>query len=125
MKKITKKNKMSTGKKIALGAGAVGIGATAYYLFGPKSKEHQKKARKVLSEVKGAIEKKLQTIERNTQPIYHSAVDTLAKTYNKKYKAHEGEINAFIKKIKGEWGTAKRTVRPIVKKVTRKINKVA
>ena len=123
MKKIVKKNKVSTGKKIALGVGIAGATAGAYYLFGPKSKAHQKKAKMVLSEVKEAVEKKVKKLERITKPMYHDTVDAVAKMYHKQYKEHQGDINAFAKKIKSEWTSVQKVARPIVKKVKKQIKK--
>lgn len=42
---IKKKKEMSAGKGAVIGAGLAAAGAGAYYLLGPKSKQHQKKAK--------------------------------------------------------------------------------
>jgi gas vesicle protein len=114
MKKIVKK--VSTGKKIAVSAGIIAVGAGVQYFFGPKSKEHQKKAKAVIAEIKKAVEQKLADVERVTKPMYHKTVDTLAKTYHKQYKAHKGDIDMFTKKLKSEWNSVQKVIHPAVKK---------
>jgi len=98
-----KKTKFSTSTKAALGASVVAVGAGAYYFLGPKGKEHRGNAKVWMVEMEKDIEKKAGTIKKLSRPLYHEAVDALAKTYGKKYKAYTKEINAFAKNLKGEW----------------------
>ncbi|MCR4327950.1 MAG: hypothetical protein NUV53_00325 [Patescibacteria group bacterium] len=99
-------SKMSTGKKMAIGAGIVAVGAAtggAYYILGPNAKAHQKKVAALLNKIKKEVEKEAKKAKEISVPLYHKAVDTVSKTYAKHYKAHEKDIKAFTKKLKNEW----------------------
>ena len=98
--------KMSTGKKMAIGAGIVAIGAAtggAYYILGPNAKEHQKKAAALLGKIKKEVTREVKKAKEISVPLYHKAVDAISKTYAKQYKAHAGDIKAFANKLKKEW----------------------
>ena len=112
MKKIIKKKKsgISGGKILATGVG-MALGAGAYYLLGPKSKTHQKKAKALMTKMKKEIESEIKKTKDISMPIYNKAVDVISTTYAKEYKAHEKEIKAFAKTIKGEWKSV--TKKPI------------
>jgi len=122
-----KKSEMSLGKAAVIGAGVAAVGAGAYYLLGPKGKEHQKKLKSLTIEMKKQIDKELKKAKEVTGPLYQNAVDTMAATYSKQYKEHADEINAFAKKLKGEWKNIQNKVRPavkVVKKAKRTVKKV-
>ena len=112
-----KKSGMSMGKVVGLGAGVAAIGAGAYYLFGPKGKQHQKKASAWAAEMKREVEKEIKKVKSVTEPLYQDTVDVIAKTYSKKYKNYSGEINAFAKKLKGEGRDLQHKNRLTLKKV--------
>ena len=97
-----KKNKtgISVRKVAEISAGVAVIGASAYYLLGPKRKQHRKKVGTLATKIKREIEKELKKMKSVTQPFYQDAVDTIVKTYSKKYKDYSDEINTFAKKLK-------------------------
>ena len=108
MKKI--KKGMSTRKKMAIGAGVVAVGAAsagAYYLLGPNAKAHQKKASVLMAKIKKKLAQKAKKVKNLTEPLYHSAVDALADTYSKQYKAHEKDIKSLAIQLKKEWKKVK------------------
>lgn len=104
-----KKDGMSKGvsksEMAAIGAGAAAVGAGAYYLLGPKSKAHQKKASILMNKIKKEVQSEIKKAKKVTTPLYHKAVDTIAKNYSREYQAHEKDIKNFAKKLKGEWRT--------------------
>lgn len=112
-----KKSEVSVGKVAIIGAGVAAVGAGAYYLLGPKGKQHQKKVKALMTEMKKGVEKELKKVKSVTEPLYQSAVDAMATTYSKQYKEHADEINAFAKKLKGEWKSVQQKARPVVKAV--------
>lgn len=116
---VKQKKGMSVGKEVAIGAGIAAVGAGAYYLFGPKGKQHQRKAKAWAVEMEKDVEKKINKVKSITEPIYHNVIDTIAVNYSKKYKENKKEIDALAKKLKGEWKNIKNKTRPIVKKVKR------
>lgn len=118
MTKIAKKkNGVSVGKVTAIGAGVAAVGAGAYYLLGPKGKQHQKKVKTWMAEMKMEVKKELKKVKSVTEPFYHNVVDVITATYGQQYKEHAGEINAFAKKLKGEWKNVQPKTRPVMKKV--------
>lgn len=112
-KKIVKKkkNRMSAGKIVAIGAGVAAVGAGAYYFLGPKGKQHREKAKVWMTKMETDIEKKLQKTKSVTQPLYREAVDTIATTYSKRYKEHAPEIKALAKKLKAGWKSTRNKIR--------------
>ena len=119
MKKTIKKAVgMSKGKMVALGAGAVALGAGAYYLLGPSAKKHQKKVKALLIKMKTEVVNKVKKANNLTTPLYNKMVDSVAVQYAKQYNAHQGEIKSFAKKLKGE-------LRGIEKLANKGVDKVA
>ena len=113
---IKNKKIVSVGKVAVVGAGVVSVSAGAYYLFGPKGKQHQRMAKNCLVKMEKDIEIKIKKAKSVTKPIYHGAVDAMAKTYSEQYKEYSGEINAFAKKLKSEWKDTEKKVVPVIKK---------
>jgi len=101
---------MSRGKKVAIGTGILAASAAtagAYYLLGPDAKKHQKKAIELMTKMKKEVESEIEKVKEVTPPLYHKAVDFVAKNYSRQYKLHGKEIKAFAKKLKKEWKAAK------------------
>lgn len=114
---IKKKKGMSFSKEVAIGAGVAAAGAGAYYLFGPKGKQHQNKAKAWMVKMEKEVKMEFKKAKDITMPIYHKKVDALAKNYSKQYKEHKKEIDVLAKKLKGEWKNIKPKVKGVVKKV--------
>jgi gas vesicle protein len=95
--------KISTSKKLGIGAGIAAIGAGAYYLLGPKGKEHQKKVSALLGKMNKEIKSEIKKVKEVSLPLYHKAVDKISETYAKQYKIHGKDIKTFAKKLKSEW----------------------
>ena len=79
--------KMSTGKKVVIGAG-VGAGlaalsAGAYYFLGPKGKAHQKKAKALVAKYKPEIAKLANKLDSE----WKSVSKTVSKNVKKVKKA--------------------------------------
>lgn len=111
-----KKKGMSVGKAAVIGMGVAATGAGAYYLFGPKGKQHQKKAKDWMAEMKMKVEEDLKKVKNVTESLYHNTIDSMAATYSKKYREYADEINAFAKKLKSEWKCVGNEARSVVKK---------
>lgn len=119
------KKKNSIGKALAISAGVAAVGAGAYYLLGPKGKKHQKKTEVWMAGMIKEVEKELKKAKSVTKPLYYNAIDTMAKTYSKKYKEYSPEINAFAKKLKGDWKRLEKKASPVVKRAVKKVVKKA
>ena len=100
--KNTKKG-MSVGKKVAIGAGVVAMGAGAYYLLGPNAKDNQKKAKALLAKIQKEMKSEIKNVKEVSAPLYDKAVDVISENYAKQYKLHGKDIKAFAKKLKSEW----------------------
>ncbi len=111
---------MSVGRVVGIGAGIAAVGAGAYYLFGPKGKQHQKKARAWAAEMKREVEKELKKVKNVTEPLYQDTVLAIAQMYTKKYSKYSKEINASAKKLKGEWRGLRHKTRSTLKKTPAK-----
>ena len=123
---VKKNSKMSAGKKVAIGTGVVVAGVTsagAYYLMGPNSKAHQKKASILMAKIKKEVAQKVAKARNLTEPLYYNAVDTLATAYSKQYEAHEEDIKALAKKLKSDWKRVANVASKKVKKSVRTIKK--
>ena len=122
MKKNTNKRRgVSKAGIVAIGAGLAAAGAGAYYLLGPKGKEHRKKAKALLSKMESEIKNTIKLAKDTTKPIYNKAVDSIADTYSKEYKMHARDIKAMAKKLKGEYETVIKKAKSTVKRVARKV----
>ena len=64
-----KKTGMSGAAKVALVSGAAALGAGAYYLLGPKSKIHQKKAKEIVTKIKKEVSNELKKAKEVTIPV--------------------------------------------------------
>ncbi|HBD25086.1 MAG: hypothetical protein A2566_02375 [Candidatus Zambryskibacteria bacterium RIFOXYD1_FULL_40_13] len=110
------KNKVSVGKVAVISAGVAAVSAGAYYFLGPNRKQHQKKAKVWIGEMKEEVEKKFKKMKNVTEPIYQNVIDVMAETYSKKHKEHSGEIEAFAKKLKSQWKKTKNSANSVIKK---------
>ena len=102
---------MSGGKIVAEVAGMAVLGAGAYYLLGPKTKAHQKKAKMLVEKMKKEVEKEIKKVKEVTPPLYYKAIDVVSSNYAKQYKLHEKDIQAFAKKLKSEWKKASKIIK--------------
>lgn len=109
---------MSGGKVLAVEAGMAALGAEAYYLLGPDSKKHQKKAAVLMAKMKREVTSEIKKVKEISTPLYHKAVDVIAENYAVQYKMHEGDIKMIAKKLKDEWKSIakKATKKPVSKK---------
>jgi hypothetical protein len=122
MAKSKNKKGMSKAGMVAVGAGLAAVGAGAYYLMGPEAKKHQKKAKDLMAKMKKQVASKVKKAKVVTAPLYNSAVDAVSAEYAKQYKAHEAEIKAFARNMKGQW---KDMANKVVKKSVQKAKSAA
>lgn len=128
-----KKNKMTAGKIVAVGAGVAALSATAYYFLGPNGKKNQKKAKAWMVGMEKDIEKKAKAVKDMSESVYHKIVDDTIKPYMAKNIPDTKEIKAYAMMLKKEWkGLTKKAIpakkavakaKPQVKKVAKKVIK--
>lgn len=97
------KTSISTEKMVALGAGAVALAATSYYLFGPEGKQHRKQAKGWMIKAKGEIIEKLEEAKEISEPIYQGIVDSVVANYTNKSTVATEELKEFGDRLKGQW----------------------
>jgi uncharacterized protein HemX len=82
IKRMSKNNKNKI-RGAAVSAGMAAIGAGAYYLLGPNSKAHQKKAKALVAKMKKEAESDFQKVKKVGTPIYHKYSKIVKKTVKK------------------------------------------
>ncbi len=117
----------NVGKAIAIGAGVAALTAAGYFFFGPNGKKHQKKLKGWMIKMKGEVVEKMEAAKEITEPVFHSIVDSVAKSYATGGKATKAEVEALAKELKKHWksisGPTKKVVKKGVKKVTSEVKK--
>lgn len=115
-------------KIVVVGASLAGLAATAYFLFGPKGKKHQKQVKAWAIKMKGDVVEKLEKARDISEPVYHEIIDSVATTYEKGKKASQKEIKALARDLKAHWktiGSLARATKRDVAKSARKVVKRA
>lgn len=118
MAKVQKSSKLSTGKKVAIGAAALGLVATVAGIYllktNPKAKVWAKKAKKDVLE---GVKKMKAANER----AYHSVVRGVMKGYEKMKEVSPEEIEALTKELKGYWKEIQKEVKKEKEKALQKV----
>lgn len=101
-KSQTKKTS-NTSKIVSLGAGAIALGAAAYYFLGPKGKKHQDSAKKWTTDAKKKIINEIKRSKVMSKAIYNQIVDSALMPYIEK-SATATEVRALAQALKKDWG---------------------
>jgi hypothetical protein len=116
-----KMSQMTTGKKVALGAGLMALAAAgvagAYFLYAKKDAAKNRKqvkawVLKAKADVLGALEKAQVVTEEN----YHMIVDAALDKYAKAKDVAPEELAMLNKELKSHWKSIKSHLAPKVKK---------
>ena len=86
----------TTGLKIAIGAGVIGLAGAAYLLFGPEGKKHQKNLKSWMLKMKAEALDKMEKIEELTTPAYEEMVDALAMKYKDMKNVDASDLEAEV-----------------------------
>ncbi|MES2315620.1 MAG: hypothetical protein V4486_02690 [Patescibacteria group bacterium] len=113
MKKTQSKG-MSAGKMVSIGAGAVALGAAAYYFLGPKAKKQKEGAKKWAMDAKKKIVGELKRSKTITKNIYENIVDDVLKPYVEK-GATSQEVKALATALKKDWSHISKASKEAVK----------
>jgi len=94
-------------KGVAMGAGiatAVAVTAGAYFLYGSKNaNKNRKKVKSWTLKAKGEILEKLENISEVNEEIYQKIVEGVSKKYQALKNINEKDIAEFVKELKGHW----------------------
>jgi len=105
MKKTTSKSGSKAVKVAVIGASLAALAGSAYFLFGPKGKKHQKQAKAWAIKMKGDVVEKLESAREVSEPIYREIIDSVATEYEKSKRAGKEEIVAMASDLKKHWKT--------------------
>ena len=100
------KNNIDSTRAVGLaviGTSLAALAATAYFLFGPKSKKRREQAKAWAIKMKGEVVERLEAAREITQPAYQEIIDTVAEDYATGKKAGKAEIDALAKDLKSHW----------------------
>lgn len=119
---MAKKEKVSTGKKVAIGAAALGLVAAAAGIYllktNPKAKAWAKKAKKdVLEGVK--------KMKVANEKAYQSIVKNVMKGYEKMKEVSPEDVEALTKELKGYWKEIQREVAKGKEKAVKQVKVLA
>jgi uncharacterized protein HemX len=64
-----KKAKMSTGKKVAIGASIAAVGVAAEYFLGPKGKQNRAKAKAMVAKAEKKVASKIKEVESKIKQV--------------------------------------------------------
>lgn len=120
-KKVTKTNKSSVGKVVAIGAGVAALSVAAYMLFGPNGKKNQKSLKGWAIKMKGEIIEKMEAVKEVTAPVYEKIVSEVAEKYAKLKHIDPKDLENEIASLKKHWkamlkSTAKKTTKKVASK---------
>lgn len=101
-KKIVKR---STGSKkgLLLVGAAVAAAAGAYYLYGPKGKQHRTKIKSWTLKAQAEVMDRVEKLKEVDREALNKIVDMVADKYKKAQGTSTAEVVAFAKDIKGQW----------------------
>jgi polyhydroxyalkanoate synthesis regulator phasin len=106
----------STGKKMAIGAGILGLAAAgiagAYFLYGKDGAKNRKKIKAWTLKAKGEILEKLEKAKETSEAHYHDIVDTVVAKYGKAKDITPEDVQAFAKDLKKHWKSIQRDLAP-------------
>lgn len=100
---------------MAMGAGAIALAASTYYLFGPAGKIHRKKAAGWMLKMKGEIIEKIEEAGEMSEAAYHSIVDSALASQVAAGKISPEELTAYAAGLKSQWKNILKTLKPAKK----------
>ncbi len=118
--------KTSGAKKVAVGAGILGLAAAgiagAYFLYGKDGAKNRKKIKAWGLKAKAEVLEKLEKAKDLTEGNYHEIIDAVSAKYSKAKDITPEDIAGFAKDLKKHWKDIKKDLAPKVaaKKATKK-----
>jgi uncharacterized protein (DUF2225 family) len=103
-----KKDGISAGKVLGIGAGVAALSAAAYVLFGPEGKKNRKVIKGWAVKMKGEIIEKFEDAKELTEPVYHQIIDSVQAKYAKLKNIDQEELDKVVAEIKKHWKALKK-----------------
>ncbi|MHB1118120.1 MAG: hypothetical protein ACYCZ7_01135 [Minisyncoccota bacterium] len=121
MKKIT------TGAKVAVGAGIAALAAFAaagYFLYGKDGAKNRKKVRGWMLKAKGEVLEGVEKMKDVSEADYKMIVNKVGTKYKAVKNIDPAEVEAMVKELHGHWKNIKKSISPAPKKkVAKKTSK--
>ena len=102
-KKTNKKEGLSTGESIGIGATVAVLAAAGYLLFGPEGKKNRKTIKGWAVKMKGEIIERFEGAKELTEPVYHKIIDSVAAKYSKLKNIDKAELDEIVKDARKHW----------------------
>ena len=106
--------KMSTGGKVAIGAGVAALAAAVagtYFLFGTKKgAKARKQIKGWMLKAKGEILEKMEELQEINEKVYNKIVDEVQAGYKKVKNIDAKDVEAFGKEMKAHWKGIKKEI---------------
>ncbi|MEX0652310.1 MAG: hypothetical protein WD509_03220 [Candidatus Paceibacterota bacterium] len=99
-----KKSSHGVAKSGLLLAGvAAAAAAGAYYLYGPKGKQHRTKIKSWTLKAQGEVMERVEKLKEVDRESLNKIVDMVAKKYKTAQGVSTAEVMEFAKDVKGQW----------------------
>ncbi|MFA6392744.1 MAG: hypothetical protein WCW54_01515 [Candidatus Paceibacterota bacterium] len=109
---MAKKNGISAGKVIGIGATVAALGAAAYIMFGPNGKKNKKAIKGWAIKMKGEIIEKLEEAKEITEPVYHKIIDEVSLKYAKLKNIDKKDLENAVAEVKKHWKSMMKDIKP-------------
>lgn len=111
--------KVTTGEKVAVGAGIAALAAFAaagYFLYGKDGAKNRKKVRGWMLKAKGEVLEGVEKLKDVTEEQYEMIVSKVGSKYKAAKNIDPEEVDAMIKELRGHWKNIKKSITPTPKK---------
>lgn len=120
--------KVTTGEKVAVGAGIAALAAFAaagYFLYGKDGAKNRKKVKGWMLKAKGEVLEGVEKLKDVSEEQYAAIINKVGDKYKAVKNIDPAEVEAMMKELHGHWKSIKKTISPAPKKKVAKKTKVA
>lgn len=111
--------KVSTGEKVAIGAGLAalaGFAAAGYFLYGKDGAKNRKKVRGWMLKAKGEVLEAVEKMKDVSEEEYAMILDKVGAKYKNIKNIDPAEVEVMVKELRGHWKNIKKSISPAPKK---------
>lgn len=111
--------KVTTGEKVAVGAGIAALAAFAaagYFLYGKDGAKNRKKVRGWMLKAKGEVLEGVEKMKDVSEADYKLIVDKVGAKYKAVKNIDPAEVEAMVRELHGHWKNIKKSISPAPKK---------
>ena len=110
---------ITTGEKVAVGAGIAALAAFAaagYFLYGKDGEKKRKKVRGWMLKAKGEVLEGVEKLKDVTEEQYAAIIEKVGAKYKAVKNIDPAEVEAMAKELRGHWKNIKKSISPAPKK---------